>query len=617
MSIDRFKAELSFRPYLTDLVFYALVLLLGFFQFTHYPHAADFLSDVSYPDLGRSLLQHGTYEIRNVPQTTLPPGLALVLALVGKFFGITPTVAFRVIAVATILALIASYKFLRRVEGRSVAFVACLLLASSPSLFAFNTAVVYPEMPYLLASMLVLLLVRELDTATRRSSRILLIAALGVTLASAVLIRSVGVALLAALVTWILASFVFAREKAIHRLTLFILPLVLGVAAQMTWSTWAHHHQTLEWRLPGYPESYVSQLKVKNGQYPELGLATAKDIPIRVARNTVMRAAGISRLLIRRNVAEFWSSPLVAGLILLLVLGLISSLRGGGGLHDWYFLFYEAIFLLWPWDYKDRFAFPILPLTFLYAWRGLRFLKELLLRQPRLVAIGLGLTGTILCVVSAAFALGRFRYQVNPGHANGDHVQTMVAALFWAILGLTGFLVFVLHGRQGESFLSGIEHAFHPSLRSAIAFVAILAWVFLVGSGTKNILGNGRDNLHPVVSTQGFYPEMEASEWIKTHEPPNSVVMAREPEFVFHYTHDQTVWFPPISNPSVLMDGIRKYGVNVIEVSQHPDSYWSPSEYVCFGDLLKAYGASFRLDHQGGDYSVYAVVRQNDRANQP
>ena len=67
--------------------------------------------------------------MRFLTQTTFPPGFALILAAVGKVFGIRPATMFPVVAVSAAAALIASYEFLRRIEGRSLAAAACVLLA--------------------------------------------------------------------------------------------------------------------------------------------------------------------------------------------------------------------------------------------------------------------------------------------------------------------------------------------------------------------------------------------------------------------------------------------------------------------------------------------------------
>jgi len=101
------------NPRWLDIFVCAFVLCIGAFQFTHYLQSADFLSDVTYSDPARTLLLHHRYEIRLFPETTLPPGLPIILAFVGIFFGFSPAVGFRVIAVSTAAGQIAAYELLR------------------------------------------------------------------------------------------------------------------------------------------------------------------------------------------------------------------------------------------------------------------------------------------------------------------------------------------------------------------------------------------------------------------------------------------------------------------------------------------------------------------------
>jgi len=111
------------------------------------------------------------------------------------------------------------------------------------------------------------------------------------------------------------------------------------------------------------------------------------------------------------------------------------------------------------------------------------------------------------------------------------------------------------------------------------------------------------------IKEEASYGEIEAAEWIRTHEPANLVIMARDQDMFFHYTGDRrVVWFPPISDPNVLMDGIRKHHVGVIVVVNPPLRYWLPTEDVCFQSLARAYGSAFRLTHQDPNYQVYEVV---------
>ena len=387
----------------------------------------------------------------------------------------------------------------------------------------------------------------------------------------------------------------------------FLIPLVLGLVAQLGWSGWAQRHEALEWQLPGYPGSYVSQLRVKDGQHPELGLAHVSDIPNRMGRNVVMQAAGFAQLLIRRNISKFWSSPAICGVVIVIAVGLASSLRDAGQLHDWYFLWYECIFLVWPWDYRDRFIIPVVPLACLYLWRGGNAIKNHLIQQPQRAGLAFAILGTFLCVCSAAFALRLAGFPVTPDHARGDHLQAIAATVFWGALAILGFVVLKLQ-RNDAPPLARITQVSESLFPFSFALVATLAVAFLVVSGVKNIMAIGRFRSNPDITKELLYPEIEASDWIRTHEPPNLLVMAREPEFVFHYSHEPTVWFPPISDPKVLMDGIQRHHVELVVVAHHPQSYWLPPEDTCFRSLQQAYPSEFRLIHSGPDNWVFQVA---------
>ena len=603
---------------IADFAVYTYILLIGAFGLTHYIRTPDLWVDATYPDLARSILDQGSYQIRFLPQATLPPGFPLILALVGRFVGLSQGVLFRVIVVSAALGLIAAYELLRRVEGRGLAAASCLLFACSPALFSFNTTCVFPEMPFFLGSMFALLLALRVDHSEPGRALIGWELLLGFVLSLTVLIRSVGIALLVGLVTWSVTSLLLAPEVGRRRIRRFSIPLVLGLAAQLGWSAWSHRHQTLEWQLPGYPESYISQLKVKDGQEPELGLAHLTDLPGRVGRNLVMRTVSLGQMLTRRHVSLFWPSPAISGVIILIVTGLAFSLRNGGQLHDWYFLWYETIFLFWPWETRDRFLFPVVPLACLYLWRGVKAFKSNSIHHPKTVGLCIAVAGSFLSLSSATFAFRIATFSVDPQHMVSDRLQPFAATLFWGALAVGGLGTFLFYSRRdsqggGARALAPFSRIVESKAPLPLRCIAILTVAILVGSGTEQIMARGRDNLNPDVSAQALYPEIEAAEWIRTHEPLDRVLMAREPEFVFHYTQRRVVWFPPISDPRVLMDGIRRFHVDVVVVAHHPDSYWRPPEDACFQSLLHAYGNAFLLSHQGPDYWIFDVVAPQGR----
>jgi hypothetical protein len=306
----------------------------------------------------------------------------------------------------------------------------------------------------------------------------------------------------------------------------------------------------------------------------------------------------------------FWPSPAIAGVLFLVALGWASSIWHGAQLHDWYFLFYEAIFLAWPWGYNDRFLLPVFPLACLYLWRGVKELLYQAARKPKSVGRLLIVLGLVLSVCSAAFAAGWMSFTGDPQHVRGDLLQPVAATLFWLLVAAGGFVMIRTQPAQaipdrGLGRLGRLAQTATPPL---LRLAAITALAFLVVTGTAQAVAIGRQNMTPVLANQSGYPMIEAAEWIRTHEPPSSVVMARDVEFIFHFTRGRVVWFPPISDPKVLMDGIRRHEVNVILVVHHVDNYWLPSEVACFQSLLRSYGDAFRLVYRGIDSWVYEVV---------
>ena len=606
-----FAREASGYISATDLAVYACIIAVGAFQATHYLHTADFVYDASYVDLARSLLQTGSYQLRQLPQTTLPPGFSLILAAVGFFGGFSPAALLPVIAVFSTAGLLVTYEFLHRVESRPLAAAACLLFASSPSLFGFITSFVYPELPYFFFSMVALLLALGIERCESTRSSMPRIVLLAVVLISAVLVRSVGIALLFALAAWIAVSLLVSPQLGRRRLARFWLPLLLSVCAQAGWSLWAHAHETLEWQLPGYPESYLSQVRMKDGHQPQSGMATPGDIAKRVFQNVFLTTVGFVRMLTRRYVSRFWASPAIVTVLLLVGVGLAASFRGGGSLHDWYFLVYEIIFALWPWNFTERFLFPVFPLVCLYLWRGAKEFRNLVEQESRVLGLCLSVLGSSLGLASAGFASGLLRFVHDAEHPRGDHLQPFAAIGFWLAVALLGVWLLMLSRRGPRSTKRGILH--HLSILAsgkallAIRATAIAAFGLFVAVGTSQAMAIGRQNLFPDISRFSGYPMVQAAEWIRTHEPPGRVVFARDADFIFHYAGHPVVWFPPIPDPRILMDGIRKYRVSVILVMHHDQNYWLPSESTCFQALLSAYGSDFRLVHQGVDSRVYEV----------
>ena len=125
---------------LQDLLVYLVLIGLGTLAFVLSCRATDFVGDAYYFELARSIAKGAGYMFDFRPQTMVPPGFPLLLALMTMIVGSSYAVLVRSMAVFSTLALIATYEVLRSEEGRWVAAATCLLLGSSPEVFQFNEA---------------------------------------------------------------------------------------------------------------------------------------------------------------------------------------------------------------------------------------------------------------------------------------------------------------------------------------------------------------------------------------------------------------------------------------------------------------------------------------------
>jgi hypothetical protein len=386
------------------------------------------------------------------------------------------------------------------------------------------------------------------------------------------------------------------------------LPLVLAaVLVQGAWMRWVATHEVIEWPIGGYPRSDVSQLGVKNGNYPERGAASLADIPPRVAKNLTGHVVGFMTLLTRQEyINPVWSSPLLVGPLLLIIVGLAGSMwPNGGRVTEWYFLGHEAIYLVWPWDLEMRFLLPVAPLAGLYLWRGGKMLLGWASRRPRP-------TGAWVVSVSllAAAHAGTFAWR-------SGSKQLTVAAIFWILLAMAAVAwmgPYRLRAMADRLRRPAIPVPWARACVSALGVVFILAVTAEVGIGIAQQAKLGRDNISFDLTTMPSYPDVEAAKWIRAHTDSAAIVMARQVDVVYHYSGRRVIWFPPISDPRTLMDGIRKYGVEFVVVNHRSWSYWLPREAECFEALVRAHPTSFRLIQEGPRFQIFEVVRPVSRA---
>src|SRR5262249_30178559 len=103
-------------------------------------------------------------------------------------------------------------------------------------------------------------------------------------------------------------------------------------------------------------------------------------------------------------------------------------------------------------------------------------------------------------------------------------------------------------------------------------------WVVVTGLVLAGIVTEAqmaRENLNA-----GKFPvrDVEAGMWLRDHTAPDSVLMARNWTTVYHYSERKLVWFPPISDPDVLIHGIERHHVDYVVTVKEASPYYLPDD---------------------------------------
>ena len=159
-------------------------------------------------------------------------------------------------------------------------------------------------------------------------------------------------------------------------------------------------------------------------------------------------------------------------------------------------------------------------------------------------------------------------------------------------------------GRLG----SMLGRALRVTSSPVAALLGIIAFVGLILAGLVIQIENCSINRDRRSNVNQLSQDAEAGKWIRSHIDANAIVMARQVPTVVHYSNRKVIWFPPSSNPRLLIEGIVKHRVNFVLVVRRENSYYLPSDEDCFSPLLKAYPDVFRLVEQGPDFSIFQVA---------
>ena len=601
-----------------DLIFIILLVVFGTSTVLLRQQTSDFGGeDVFYADAAQSLLDHGFYGVNGHPETTQPPGLAGILAALFSMFGHSYAVCVRGMAVFEALGFLVAYELLRRRVPRLVAATICIVLLSSPLNFSWATRMVYPCFPYFFTTMVALLSSEEYEKSATARARITWGIVLTAAVAASLLIATGTIALLGAMAAVIVLTALKDRGLARTRLLKLLPVLLVGIAVQ---GLWMHRKPApLEWPLPGYPGSYLEQLKLKSGNHPELGMATWSDIPARIITNLMIESEILVELALPQGIDRRKTAVAIIP-VLLIAIGWTYSIGKtlGTEIVDWYFAAYEFIYLLWAWKLEVRFLLPIAPLAFFYIWRGIIGVIFCSRTRPRVV-------GIIWCPAALLFAiLGAHSIYAHWARGKADLSDELMVPM-WLIsagfalwMACTGQSIFAIEAfSRAREWLKQPLGTWRVSPLPLFWYASYLfvTGVVLMGIGSDIRIARENLNTSDLVNAERtgvveiLAPEVEAGLWLRSHAPPDSVVMARHWPTVRHYAERKLVWFAPISDAGVLLEGIVKHGVDYVVVVKHSEPYYLPDDDYCFDRLLAAHVRTFRLVLERDNLRIFKVEK--------
>ena len=624
---------MAWRPTLTraDIRVFALIIAFGGSAMLFHERSTDFLhDDVFYADSARSLMQNGFHGINGRPETTQPPGLPALLAILFTIFGYSHAICLRAMAVFEMLGFLATYALLQRRLPKLVSASICILLISSPFYFSMAAAWVSPCFPFFFTMVIALLAFENYENASAPAVGFIWGLVLASAIAASLMVASAAIALLGGIVAVIGVTSFRDRRLGLARLRRLLPILLVGFAVQ---GLWMHRKPALlEWTLPGYPAPYLEQLKVKSGNYPELGMATLGDFPARIVTNVFAHSELLAHLVLRHGV-NLSKIFLVIVPVLLVVVGWTYSIWQARGerILEWYFAGYEFIYLLWPWKMEARFLLPIAPLACMYVWKSFEAMHIVAMAKPRIV-------GAVWFPLGSLLGISGWRWIYTHWHEGLSHWPDELMAPIWCLSAICA--AWMAYTGRPPSFLdtnSGIANWFRRPLGTSqisplrltqYAGCGVVGILFVIGViSLRDITVDQRSILSVHVGPRGnlaipqispaentiylnaVAPEVESALWIRSHTPINSIIMARQLPTVYHYAERRVVWFAPISNPDVLMQGILKNKVDYVIVIKHTDPYYLPDDDYCFDRLLANHRDALRIVFQDSNLRIFQVQR--------
>lgn len=536
----------------------------------------------------RSLATRGDYVMDGVPITTHPPGLSLLLSPVFRAFGEREgEFLVRLMPLFGGFGLLVWLLLLNRAATPALAAAAVLIVATSTVYYMLATRHVMADLPYLLFSGLAILAGQRLALEATRPRAWAWGMAVVLLTGFAVLIRTAGVALAAALG---IRALLPLRTEDVHlprpaRLWLAAAALC-GLLVLAAWMAWCRQAEGRE-EMGGHMASYTSQFRWKDPLQPDLGPASAADLIRRAVAAAPLRAAQTAEILTRLPwVSPRWYNPLVLALILLPLAAFPRALREPLLMQVWlYHAAYFALLCLWPFAETARFMLPAAPASFVLAYIGAGELAGHCRR------IKPGRAALLLLATGAVAGWTALRSPQPPG------MQDRLSLVFWPTATVCALLVPLPR-------LQALVSRAAPLGTRAIP-AAVVALV-IIGLGAQVRLSAENLSPQPERQVNGYLHDVAA--WLR-QQPPGAVMASAFP-YVHRMTARRCVAFPVTGDPRRIREAIERHRIRYLIVAEKSgeQAYFRPSEPERAAALAAAYPGLLRKIHAGLGWTAYEVA---------
>ena len=515
-------------------------------------------------------------------QTKYPPAWSLALGAAGLFMGNSYAALARFTAALFPVLLFATWLFVRRHSGVMRANWITVAVALSPACFDAATRGARSEVLFTAASMAFLAWHARASTSDRRGASAFFAGV--VLMVATVMLRTIGVALLLAVIATIVHVAIFERPRLRALAATSTAPVLFAAAALFAWKLLSRS-SAVE-RYPGERMNlYGSQFRLIDPHRPSLGVADNVDVLARIPGNLKSLIGHSAEMLTNIQwISPVWTSPVVMGLLVVLVAGVISELRRPAPLPAYYLLGYVGILTIWPFDEGQRFLVPIAPLLFLFAASGMAFLSRVAHSRTSLVT---------RCVIGIAVAeLAALAVQIARDPVLSR--QGVFALFVWLVV-----LVIAIIGRRHLAAIwtmatrARLTRFAYRTEFIVLGFSGIYALAVASWKADKGI-GNGFQ---------------VASRWIAEHTGTDAVVMAQRHLDFALTTGRRCVVFPVIGDPVRLVTALQRTGTRYLVVYDTPIelAYYVPLERDRFSRIQNALNGALRLRVHDQDVSVYEL----------